>query len=395
MKINKNNIKIAVVFISLCQGLQYTVSPVLSSIQENYKNVDISRIQMLVTAPALLSMIVAIASGWMVLKITKKHLVMFGALMCGLCGFFPLFIEGFQVVFYSRILLGIGIGLVTSLNTAVVVTYFEGKERAAVLGLQGACVGIGILLATTVGGWIGSIHYENVYYMHFLGIVSVILLAYLLPKETVPKKEIKEKIKLNVKVYYVCFLGIIEFIFLMSFTSNISMHISGALAGDAKVAGIITGVFSGIQIISGLVINHIVKYTKNYTIYFAMFSYGVGCFCLVVGSGSYIFLILAAIFCGMSQGVFVPRAMFEISSCVRPIATAMASAVFTVSISMGQLGSAIVLGGLSNLFYGNITTNHIYWISFVGVSIFSLLCIGIHKFGVWKTVNAGSEERQV
>ena len=68
----KIKIIVSIVAISFIQGLQYCVSPVLGQIREYYSDVEISLVQMLITAPALISMFVALLSGWLVVKISKK-----------------------------------------------------------------------------------------------------------------------------------------------------------------------------------------------------------------------------------------------------------------------------------------------------------------------------------
>ena len=67
----KINILIAIVCISFTQALQYGVSPVLGQISSHFPNVDVSLVQMLVTVPALFAVVVAIISGWLVVKISK------------------------------------------------------------------------------------------------------------------------------------------------------------------------------------------------------------------------------------------------------------------------------------------------------------------------------------
>ena len=53
MRAMKQEIKIAVALMSLCRGLQYTVSPVLNQIRRAYPSVSVSLAQILMTAPAL------------------------------------------------------------------------------------------------------------------------------------------------------------------------------------------------------------------------------------------------------------------------------------------------------------------------------------------------------
>ena len=71
-KRKKWKIIVAVVCISFIQGLQFSVSPILGQISEHYQGVPVSLVQMLVTAPSLISIGVALASGWLAVKVSKK-----------------------------------------------------------------------------------------------------------------------------------------------------------------------------------------------------------------------------------------------------------------------------------------------------------------------------------
>lgn len=328
---------------------------------------------MLITAPALLSMVVAIASGWLVVKISKKKLLLMASFITGITGFIPFISDDFGVLFFARTFLGVGLGLIIALNTAVVAEHFEGKERVSAMGIQGASVGTGMLLATTLGGILGAYGYQLAYFVHVIGFLSMFVILWTLPdtgKVIVTKSE---KIKLNSQVYKLAVLGMLEFIFLIAFTTNIAMHLGGKLAGNSSVSGTLIGVFSGVQIIMGLALGHITKITGKYTLIVGMACLSIGCFILVLSPSSYLILMIGAMFCGISQGIFIPQAMCEVAGAVKPVATAMASAIFTVALCMGQLISPTVLNGLSKIFFGKVTTTHVYIIAAVSMLIVSLI----------------------
>lgn len=370
---DKLKIKIVIVFISFCQGLQFTISPVLNQIQSYYPNVDISLIQMLITAPALLSMVVAVISGWLVVKISKKKLLLLGSFITGITGFIPFLSNSFSILFFSRTIFGVGLGLCIALNTAVVAEHFEGKERVAAMGLQGASVGTGMLIITTLGGILGSRGFQYTYYIHILGLVGMIMILLFLPDTGTGEIANNEKIKLNKTVYKISLLGMVEYIFLMAFTTNVAMHLGGSLAGNSSVIGTLTGVFSGIQIFVGLMLGTITKYTKDKTLPIAMISFGIGSILLVLFPSTYSLLLISAVFCGMSQGIFVPQAMYEVSSAVKPIAAAMASACFTVFMCFGQLISPTVLNTMSKIVFGSVNTTNVYTITSVGMIIIPII----------------------
>lgn len=364
----KTKIILAIVAISFIQGLQYCVSPVLGQIQEHYPDINVSLVQMLITAPALLSMIVALISGGLVVKISKKKLLLFAALVAGVTGFLPYLADSFWLLFISRTLYGIALGLACTLNTAVVAEFFKGDERVSVMGIQAASIGVGMVIITTLGGRLGSLGFTYSYLTNIIGFLSFLVLAAMLPDTGASKVTQTEKIRLNKRVFQVAFLGFLEFLFLITFTTNIAMHISGALAGDSSVSGILTGVFSGAQIVMGLVLGYVTKVTGNATLPVAMLSFVAGAALLILFPSNLPILLAAAVLCGFSQGMFIPQAMVDVANAVRPVATAMASACFTCAMCFGQLVSPSVLNAISRFIYGKVSTSNVYTIAGIGMA---------------------------
>ena len=78
-----------------------------------------------------------------------------------------------------------------------------------------------------------------------------------------------------------------------------------------------------------------------------MLSFSIGAAMLILFPGHGLLLAVGAVFCGFSQGIFIPTASTYISNAVPPVATAFAAATFTVAMNLGQLISPTVLNGLS------------------------------------------------
>lgn len=372
-KSKKLQIIIAIVAISFIQGLQYCVSPVLGQIQNHFPEVSVSLVQMLITAPALLSMIVSLVSGGLVVKISKKKLLVFAGFVAGITGFLPLISDSFSLLFISRTFYGVALGLACTLNTAVVAEFFEGEERVSVMGIQAASIGAGMVVITTLGGKLGVLGFEKSYFVNVIGFVSMLVIAFLLPDTGKTKVTSTEKIQLTPRVFEISGLGALEFLFLITFTTNIAMHLSGALEGNTAISGTLTGIFSGSQIVMGLILGFVTKITKKYTLPIAMLNFAVGGLILIFFPDNYILLMIAAVFCGFSQGMFIPQAMVDVSNAVKPVATAMAAACFSCAMCIGQLFSPTILNGISKLLFGSVSTTHVYQIATVGITISAIL----------------------
>jgi MFS family permease len=91
-----------------------------------------------------------------------------------------------------------------------------------------------------------------------------------------------------------------------------------------------------------------------------MLSFAFGAILLILFSSNMVMLMIGAVFCGFSQGMFIPQAMCEITNAVDPVSTAMAAACFTCAMCIGQLISPTVLNTLSQLIFKDVTTSHVY-----------------------------------
>lgn len=382
-KSKKIKIILSIIAISFIQGLQFSISPVLGQIRESYPAVSVSMVQMLITAPALCSVVVALASGVLVMKTSKKKLLLFAGFVAGITGFIPFLSDSFSLLFFSRICYGIALGIAITLNTAVVAEFFQGDERVSVMGIQSASIGAGMVFITTLGGMLGVFGYRAAYFLHIIGFLSLAVIAFCLPDTGKTSTPGEKGVRLNGKVLRISLLGMVVFLFLITYTTNISMHLEGSIAGDSKVAGLLTGTFSGAQIVMGLILGSIVKITGKYTLPAAMLLFSAGGILLILYPGNIAMLMAGGTLCGFSQGMFVPRAMCEVSDAVAPAAAAMAAACFTCFMCFGQTISPFVLNTVSGLIFHSVTTGHVYLISVSAMAVAAAVVI-IRK-SIWES----------
>ncbi|MCI2049565.1 MAG: MFS transporter [Lachnospiraceae bacterium] len=375
---------LSVVGISFIQGLQYAASPVLGAISAHYPQVGVGTVQMLLTVPGILAIAVALLSGRLVTKVSKKQLLITAGLLAGITGFLPFLSDSFTLLFVSRVLYGIPLGLATALNSAVVAEFFTGEKRTRVMGIQAASVGAGIAVVTSVSGMLGAVDFHTSYFINIIGFISFAVILLCLPETGKVVVTESEPIRLNRTVFIVALFGFLEFFFLMTFTTNIAMHLSGKLAGSSAASGWITGVFSAAQIAVGLVLGNVTKLTKKMTLPAAMLCFCAGGVILILFSGNLPMLMAGAVLCGFSQGIFLPTAYVDETSAVNPASASMASAVFTSATCLGQLLSPTCTNAAASALLGSASTTHVYTVAAVGMALSAV------ALTVWKNrENAG------
>ena len=370
---NKIRIYITIVCICLLQGLQFGPNPVLEKISEHFPTIGKSMIQMLVTAPSFVGMFLALGAGILVTKISKKKLLLISAAVAFITGLLPRFIDNFYFLFAMRMVYGFSLGLATALNTAVVAEWFEGPERVIAMGIQSASVGASIAITTAGAGILGAAVFQNSYFINILGAVSFVLILVCLPETGVTKPSGDNQVKVNSRVFQIAFLGLLEYLFLIAYSTNISMHLQGALEGSSSAAGNLNSIFAIAQIIIGVLLGVVTKITKKATLTSAMISFAIGAAILVAFPSNFAMLAIGSLFCGFSQGVFIPTAMVAVSNAVPPVAAAMASGVFTCFSCIGQTISPYFLSFTSKAFFGEASTTNMFKICVIGMLISAVI----------------------
>ena len=370
-KEEKRKIYLVIVCISFLQGLQFWVSPLLGQIAVQFPKTDISLVQMLVTVPAIVSVFVALGCGWLCTKVSKKSLLLLAALISGITGLMPWIRDSFELLFFSRIIYGIALGLATTLNTTVVADFFEGKERVTAMGIQAASIGAGMVFITTLAGKTGALEYRHASWLNLLGFLAFAVILRCLPEQNREEKK-AVIIRLNSEVWITSGLAFLEFFFLITFSTNIAMHLSGALEGNSTVSGILTGAFSGIQIVAGFILGYVAKWTGKLTLSAAMLSFSVGACFLILFPSSLPMLFTGALFCGFSQGIFIPTGMVDVANAVDTTSCAMASAVFTCAMSLGQFLSPTILNRAAGILFGAATTENVFLTAAAGMALSSV-----------------------
>lgn len=370
---NKLKIKISIFFIAFALGLNITgVAPILGLLNGAFKGEGTNAVQMLQTIPYFLLMVASIVTGWLVTKISKKNLVLIGLLIVAFVGSSPFIFTSFSFIMVSRLLVGFGFGIVSPLNTAIISEFFEGKERAAMMGLHVAGMGIGALCINIVGGILGKIDYEHYFLIHLIAFIVAIIVINLLPSTKPVAINATQKLKLNRKVYELSITSFFHTLFITAYLTNIGMHIVNNINGDSALIGIVTAVNAAFALLVGLNFSKISSVLKQNTVPFSIFLAGIGYFSITLFPNNLIAIFMVSALCGASLSCFMAEASYMISTSVSNISIALANGVFAMIGGIGGLVSPIVLNGIAKIIFGKVSTNTVFFICMFGMFILSI-----------------------
>jgi MFS family permease len=152
-----------------------TISPSLPAIEAAFAGTEgvelLSR--MVLTLPALFVAFCAPLIGMLADRYGRRRLLIGSIVLYGVSGVTGLFVDSLLSLLIGRAALGIAIGGIMTLVTALVGDYFAGQERERYLGLQQAFTGLGGVVFVFGGGMLADLHWRLPFALYALAFAVI------------------------------------------------------------------------------------------------------------------------------------------------------------------------------------------------------------------------------
>ena len=148
--------KIALLSLSLILTSAYSVSIVLPSLLQHFSEYTTAQVEILISAPSFAITVMIVLNAWLSRYMKDRPMIVGGLLLLSVSGMVPVFVQEYPVVLASRIFLGIGIGLINAKAISIFSEYYEGREKAALLGYRGSAevLGSAVLIRWNLAFWV-------------------------------------------------------------------------------------------------------------------------------------------------------------------------------------------------------------------------------------------------
>ena len=360
---------IAIMTLSMFLLSYMALTPIVANIYNSFPNEKLENIQMIVTLIPLFSVITMFLCNPLSKKISMKNIGIIGLLLITIGGAFTYIFHKFiWQIYLSSILLGLGIGLVNVISSAMISYYFNGEEKMKVMGYQSIFVSIGGTLFSYFSGLLAQISWPHSYLCFFLApIVIIINIAYLPNDKLKSKTDSKEK--LPKRIYLLAIISVLFFISINVFNTSVAILLEN-LGYKSDISGMVTAIYTLIGLIAGFTLNKIVKIFKTNTLTFACFLATIGFF--LIATQNIILIFIGSAFLGFAFATRNPAGITFSANMTAPSKSALAIAIFNGAGQFGCFLSPYVINYISNIFNSNIIT------TFIVSGIFMLIVTIIH-----------------
>lgn len=281
---------VGVLALSLVLTSAMSVSSCLPELLNTFPAYSRSSLELLVSVPAFSMMLIIASSPFLLTFLNERVMVIAGLLIYSIAGCVPAFVSSYHVFLFSRILMGIGIGLINTRAVSMIGERFTGTLRQRLQGIRCSMETLGQATLTMLAGQLLRFHWHYSFLIY--GIGFIILLVYLrfvpLKEQTEIKSESSRKQSSIAKnewlvILQCCLLGAIHVSASVAISLRLTSYITENGMGTDVNGATILSIATFIGFLGGIAFGTLVKALRNYTLPFSMFMTAIG-FLLVVST---------------------------------------------------------------------------------------------------------------
>jgi len=173
-----------------------TVAPLVGQISASFPEVNPTLIKLTITLPSLFMIFFGLIAGQLVRVISKKAVLAIGLSLYTIGGIAAGWSHTFTGHLILRAVLGAGTGLIIPLVTSLIADFYQGKERADMIGYSFSISHMGGVITPPLAAWIGAHNWRTAFLIYTVAPLIFLFSMLFIPKspqtmnsETDPKRK--------------------------------------------------------------------------------------------------------------------------------------------------------------------------------------------------------------
>ena len=360
--------KASILALSLVLTTAFSISSSLPAMFQYYKNYSSSQVELLVSLPSIGIMSLLMFNSVLERFVSERFMIILGLILYSICGLIPFFNQSYNLVFASRFVFGLGLGMMNPRAIAIISERFQGRERVQMLGYRGSAEVVGMALLTLAVGQLLHFGWTTTFLIYTVGFIVLALYLMFVPyekNESDKHKHLKSVRKMtrkqiNLSIFLAFIAGMIVCAN-VAITLRIPSLVLQAEIGNAETASWILSCMQLVGILAGVSFASLVSVLKNRLLTITGIVFGLSQ--VMIGFSSQIWLLsLSALLAGFAYSVSLTAVFHIVSEKIPTHLVNRATAIVVLGCSSGASVSTFVLSLI-----GIISSAPIFIFSVVGV----------------------------
>ena len=157
------------------------IVPILSQVRSAFPDASPLEIQMVLSLPALTSILFSLLTGLTARWIPKKWLLAIGLLGYSFFGIAAGGAGTMGELLLLRAFFGAGTGIVSPLASDLIADFYTGKERNAMIGYSNSTANIAGIIFPLIASQLAAIHWRLAFYIYTIGLLVFVIALWFIP----------------------------------------------------------------------------------------------------------------------------------------------------------------------------------------------------------------------
>lgn len=367
----------SILALSLVLITSFSISSALPAMFDYYQGYPKEQIELLASLPSFGIMIMLLLNGFLEKIFPERLQISLGLLILSLSGTAPFWYQAYPFVFGTRILFGLGVGMINAKAISIISERYQGKTRIQMLGLRGSAEVVGASLITLAVGQLLAFGWTATFLAYSAGFLVLTLYLLFVPygkeKKEVKKKEKKEKeaSRLTREMKGLIFILAIEAAVVVCTNTAITIRIPSLMVerglGDAQLSSFVLSVMQLIGIVAGVSFSFLISIFKEKLLLWSGITFGLGQIVIALSPSLWV-VVAGSTLAGFSYSVALTTVFQLVSERIPAKLLNQANSFAVLGCSFGAFTTPFVLSAI-----GLLTQN--------GMLVFTIL-------GVWLIVTS-------
>ena len=345
----------SILALSLVLITSFSISSALPAMFDYYQGYPKEQIELLASLPSFGIMIMLLLNGFLEKIFPERLQISLGLLILSLSGIAPFWYQAYPFVFGTRILFGLGVGMINAKAISIISERYQGKTRIQMLGLRGSAEVVGASLITLAVGQLLAFGWTATFLAYSAGFLVLTLYLLFVPygKE---KKEVKKKAKevsrLTREMKGLIFTLAIEAAVVVCTNTAITIRIPSLMVerglGDAQLSSFVLSIMQLIGIVAGVSFSFLISIFKEKLLLWSGITFGLGQIVIALSPSLWV-VVAGSILAGFAYSVALTTVFQLVSERIPAKLLNQATSFAVLGCSFGAFTTPFVLGAIGLL----------------------------------------------
>ena len=346
--------KVSILSLSLVLITSFSISSALPAMFDYYQGYSTGQVELLVSLPSFGIMAMLLLNGVLERIFPERLQLTLGLLILSISGTAPFWYQGYYFVFATRLLFGIGVGMLNAKAISIISERYHGKTRIQMLGFRGSAEVVGASILTLAVGQLLAFGWTATFLAYAAGLVVLVLFLLFVPygKAEVHESnhQTEEAVRLTRSMkQLIFFLATVAAVIVCTNTA-ITFRIPSLMIeagfGDAQLSSLVLSAMQLIGILAGISFSFLISTFKERLLLVAGVTFGIGQIIIALAPSLWV-VVAGSILGGFAYSIALTTVFQLISERIPAKLLNKATSYAVLGCSFGASLTPFVLSGIS------------------------------------------------